>query len=140
MKLSRLITRLETIRNEIKFAFQRGIRGYSDRDLWDIDCWFMNIFPKMLQQFRKTSYRHPHSLTYTEWQKTLDKMIYLLLEANSFNEYLKMSRIYRMTRIRQIDPVHKKYENGEINGWEYCEIQKNRFMKLFTKYFFDLWE
>lgn len=140
MKISRLITRIETARDKIKYIFQRGIRGYSDKDVWDIDCWFMEIFPKMLQQFRKTSYGHPATLTSNEWKKTLDKMTYLLLETNSFDENSKISQTCRMIQLRLTDPIHKKYENKEITCYEYREIQKNRFMKLFTKHFFDLWD
>ena len=34
---------LSFIPKEIKWFFQRGFRGYSDRDVWNIDEWFLNI-------------------------------------------------------------------------------------------------
>lgn len=29
---------------------KRGIKGYSDSDVYDFDIWFINIIPKMLQE------------------------------------------------------------------------------------------
>lgn len=34
----------------IKYCYQRIKRGYSDVDVWNMDCWFLKIIPSMLRQ------------------------------------------------------------------------------------------
>lgn len=46
----------------IKYSFQRATKGYCDKDLWDIDNWFMNLMPDMLQQFKDTKHGSPNCL------------------------------------------------------------------------------
>ena len=47
----RLIRNLKNIKNNIKYAFQRTKKGYCDQDLFSIDAWFIELFPKMLGEF-----------------------------------------------------------------------------------------
>ena len=46
----------------IKYSFQRITKGYCDKDLWNIDYWFMNLMPDMLQQFKDTKHGSPSCL------------------------------------------------------------------------------
>ena len=81
----------------IKYSFQRVIKGYCDKDLWSIDCSFMNLMPDMLQQFKDTKHGSPSCLgteymdeqgiscndeCHAEWDKILDDMIFLFREMN----------------------------------------------------------
>ena len=81
----------------IKYSFQRITRGYCDKDLWNIDYWFMNLMPDMLQQFKDTKHGSPSCLgteyvdehgiscndeCHSEWDRILDNMIFLFREMN----------------------------------------------------------
>ena len=47
------------IPREIKYFFQRGIRGYSDRDIWALDDYLCSWLPKALRQMKDCSGCHP---------------------------------------------------------------------------------
>lgn len=118
-------------RLERKYGRQRVKRGYSDRDVWDIDLWFLSVMPKMLQQLKETRHGSPAELgesyvnddgvmvndkCHEEWDKILDRMIFLLGEMK-----VDISEISR-----------------EIV--QYREDCKNEFFDLFSKYFWYLWD
>ena len=54
-KIYRFFDFLRDIPKEIEWFFQRGIRGYSDRDVWDVSNWFENTAIPMLEQLQKTN-------------------------------------------------------------------------------------
>lgn len=81
----------------IKYSWQRITKGYCDKDLWNIDGWFMDIMPNMLQQFKENRHGSPGILgtdyvnadgircndtCHQEWDEILDKMIFLFREMN----------------------------------------------------------
>ena len=82
---------------DLKYGWQRIVRGYCNMDVWGLSSWFLSLMPVMLQQFRDTHVGSPASLgenyvnsegiwvndkCHEEWDKILDKMIYLFREAN----------------------------------------------------------
>ena len=68
---------------DIKFCLQRICKGYCDRDLWNIDYWFLQQFPSMLEEFKKNTHGYPSQFnTQEEWENVIDKMIFLFHEAN----------------------------------------------------------
>ncbi|MCB7319912.1 helix-turn-helix domain-containing protein [Lacrimispora sp. 210928-DFI.3.58] len=82
---------------DLKYCRQRITRGYSDRDVRNIQKWFMDVVPDMLQQFRDTSRSSPGILgeNYTneqgilandtcheEWNRILTEMLRLFREAD----------------------------------------------------------
>lgn len=89
-------SRCQKIYNEqLKYARQRAERGFCDRDLWNIDHWFLTLMPEMLKEYKKKRHGSPGCLgeNYTnedgtlvndtcheEWDKILDKMIFLFRE------------------------------------------------------------
>lgn len=97
--------------NWIKHAYQRITKGYSYRDLWNIDYWFLTVVPKMLQEFSEIKYigipcslvakieaEHPEmtsderdELAVNTWRYTCRQMAYLLSEGlepkDQVNEY-----------------------------------------------------
>lgn len=82
---------------DCKCCVQRIQLGYCDKDVWSIDSWFLETVPGMLQQLKNTRSGNPGKLgeNYTdehgilcndtchaEWDKILDRLIFLLHEAN----------------------------------------------------------
>lgn len=43
----------------IKWFVQRGLRGYSDRDLWSLDHYLSGVLSKSLIQLAETTHGHP---------------------------------------------------------------------------------
>ena len=44
---------------EAKWFFQRGIKGYCEKDLWSIDHWLATTFPKMLDEYNTVNLGYP---------------------------------------------------------------------------------
>lgn len=112
----------KTKKNQKKFARQRIKRGFADIDVWSIDGWFMDIMPKMLTQLRKTHVGSPASLgknyydengilrndtCHEEWNKILDRMIFLLQEMNE--DTCKKKNPYEEEYMKQWDVFEKEY-------------------------------
>ena len=87
----------------IKYAFQRVKRGFSDYDVWDIDMWFCQTLPSMLERLAQTTHGFPYefreaydidvvngSMTpeeaddaaYKNWQIVLRQMASIIREAH----------------------------------------------------------
>lgn len=45
----------------VKYMFQRAARGYCDMDVWDIDCYLLDIIPNILKALAKRSQSYPSS-------------------------------------------------------------------------------
>jgi len=88
-------------KNNIKHSYQRAHYGFCDRDIWNIDCWFLKVMPAMLEQFKETTHGYPdidgaisHAIYESgqekedddvgmkAWKDILDEMIFLLREAD----------------------------------------------------------
>lgn len=78
-----------------RLIYQRARYGFSYRDIWSIDSWFIHLMPAMLEQLRDTRHGSPGYLgeNYTdtdgflrndschkEWTEILNRMIFLLQE------------------------------------------------------------
>lgn len=102
---------------EVKYFFQRGIRGWCDRDLWSIDYYLCYIIPPMLRKYNKIRSGYPHFLTDKQWGKIIKTM------ADGFE-------------------AMKIIDNEFPSDKEEKELEKkfNEGMKLFVKYFRHLWD
>lgn len=99
--------------HSLKYSRQRARKGYSDYDVWDIDYWFLSTAPKMLHELADKTYSIPLNLSEEEWKMTLNTMAEHFERALSYIE-----------RFDKEEDMRIEFEAG---------------MKLFTKYFFDLW-
>ena len=111
------------LKDTVRYSCQRIRYGFCDADLWEIDSWFVNIMPAMLQRFKDTRVSSPdfeNRLTidseyeqkiFTDWDDILERMIVLLGE-------MKVDDCRSMS-IKQSE-------------------SKDEFFELFSKYFYDL--
>ena len=73
---------------DMRCTYQRAKYGYCYRDLWNIDAWFLDIMPRMLEEHRDTRHGSPLTEGTTEetchekWTEILDRMIFLFREAS----------------------------------------------------------
>lgn len=120
---------------EIKYFFQRGFRGYSDEDIYDIDVWFCKIFPLMLRDLSKHLDKVPQApmsllkeireipayenytdeeieIAFAKWQAILEDMASSFEKGNRYNDALSQSEKERL---------------------------KNKAFDLLKEHFYDLW-
>lgn len=60
-----------------KWAWQRAVKGYSDRDVWGLSDYYTNLFEVSLRQLAAISHGWPPSEdapTFKDWQKLLLEM------------------------------------------------------------------
>jgi hypothetical protein len=110
---------------KIKNFIQRGIRGYSDEDLWSFDLYLAKVISTGLIQFQKENhgmpieihnkYKNNDKKASQEWTKIIDKMI------GSFEIHIKLLDEPQILKGKE----KQSYEEG---------------FKLFIKYFGDLWD
>lgn len=95
----------------LKAAWQRATKGYANRDVWNMDTWFLQVFPAMLKQLSQESHGHPISFnSYEEWTEFLYQLAMDFEkcqddEGNDENEYYD-------DYIKSLDTM--RYENGRI--------------------------
>lgn len=99
--------------------FQRGWRGYADRDLWDMGSYLSCWLPKALRQLARTTCDHPSdTVSETEWIVLLNKM------ADGFEAYQRL-----------IDLSYTGKDEQEA-----LQQQARYGMRLFVERLGDLWE
>jgi hypothetical protein len=115
---------------EIKYFIQRGIRGYSDRDLWDFNYYLSSMLPKALRQLAGQTISYPcfqKGFTFEKWQKALNKMADGIeaydIADDKFSKYILENKVDLY--IKKMDIAKRKQDNA---------------LKLFVKYFNNLWD
>jgi len=135
--------------NETKWFIQRGIRGYSDRDLWGFNYYLSEMIPKGLKHLKRIQHILPtwkpnekEEIAKKRWHGIMDDMIYtfetaekiacdhyIYCPSKSYNNkvYTKLRKDLGgvdFTTIMTLEEC-KRYEQG----WKY-----------FQKHFFSLWD
>lgn len=97
---------------ECKMKYQVLTRGYSDRNVWNMNYDLAELNIKLLTKLRDTSSGYPPQLTEKKWKAILTKMIEGF-QAFDDSYYLEDKK------------SEKKYKEG---------------MKLYAEYFSNLWD
>lgn len=105
----------DKIKYPIIWFFQRGIRGYCDRDTWDFERWFFNIAPKIIRDIEK---HHNGVLINGPYKPPISFNKEFLEMAECFEKANSTESMFNYTPEYQI---YLKY--------------KNRGFELFNKYF-----
>jgi len=130
MNIYRIIEKIKDFPRNLKHIYQRARKGYSYRDLWSIDYWFMEIMPKMLSDFKNNLHGCPAQFTTNddgtqnqdiekgmkEWEDIIDRMIFCFKEMN--DDVCSMKNEYKEGYFNQL---HKSNEDwlipcGEKDG------------------------
>lgn len=98
----------------IKWSYQRIVRGYADCDRWSICDYLQTLIPAMLQDLRDNAFGAPAYLCendplagHEEWNRILDKMIFLWHEADS--ETCSMKNPYEEEHTKSFEEFERKY-------------------------------
>ena len=57
-----LIKRIKEYRQNLRYRRQRAKRGWSEKDTWDIDHWFLDVVPQMLEYLKDHHTGFPRDL------------------------------------------------------------------------------
>lgn len=125
----RLGFKIKNLYYQVKYGFQRMFRGYDDTELFNMDMTFVDRYLKALKDFKKYHCGHPYELTPEQWNAVLDELIKHLTLMNE-------------------DNVIAELKNGMPDSFEpdyktVNEIQnkhKDEFFKLFSEWFYSLWD
>ena len=121
-KITRII---KNFFRHIKWFFQRGFKGYCDKDLWSLRDWFNTVFPKMLREFEADIHSVPsfnkEIKTKQDWEDIIERMA-IALERTNEDFWIESAGMFTTAH----------YSKMEIN--------KEAFMDMFSKYYFDLWD
>jgi hypothetical protein len=122
---------LKTKRYEFKWACQRFKRGYDDPDWFELYNNFINRYRKILTDFKQRNQSVPMEFEndHDGWTAIIDEMLYHL----NF-----MDETYIIDLLSKNMP--KYYKPEPITVYEIMEKHKDEFFKLFSKYFFNLWD
>ena len=104
----------------IQFAYQRIRYGFCESDVWEINRWFLNVVPAMLDDFRESSLDFPECLLSNGNEINGQKLIQDQNEMESAAE--KWNAILKQIKI-----------------WLYRDTCKNRGLQMFQEWFWDLW-
>ena len=155
-------------RNEAEFEEQmkqqRYERGYTDVDVWNMCGWFIETVRPMLIQLRET--RHGSPITtegkdvHEAWDDILDRMIFLLGEMdektctrqNPYHDAVdeaydvigekisKTGEFHTISEYPEYKDLWKRYEAEERVLEKYRNECKDEFFRLFSEYFWALWD
>lgn len=114
---------------EVRYGFQRMFKGYDNVDTFEIFDRFIERYIKIITEFRNNHCGYPYNLTEEEWDNVLDEMLYHL-------HYMKEDDVIEELK----KDVPKSWNPSYKNINEIMEKHKNEFFKLFSEYFYNLWD
>ena len=138
---------------KIKWFFQKHTRGYSDRDLWNLDGHLSVLIYKRIEAFRKNilegnfvgvpmSRTNPdEGMELEEWLDTLDAMIWSFRYGANDNfpngDHLWTSDDFEpLGEAECTDEQRKK----ALDIWQECSVKYKKGMEAFAEHFGDLWD
>lgn len=94
----------------IKRAWQRATRGYSDWDCWDLDTFYLNLFESSLEYFRTYNVGYPADMTEEEWGGIVTEMINCFHRAQeeNFHDNPYSEDFHKMVSADNYDPTNDK--------------------------------
>ena len=139
------------IPRNIKYFFQRGIRGYSDCDLWGMHSHLTDVILNMLVELRSIKHGYPATpdekgeWSYDEqrWDSILEQMIdgfALLKKLDTYECHLQYGpEMSDDDRKKMEESMREKYPTWRFTTREEDAKIKHAF-ELFHKYYHNLWD
>jgi hypothetical protein len=93
-----------------QWAKERAERGFDDTETWNLNCVIAKFLVPRLEAFKERHICHPSALTMEEWDCVLQKIIDGFKEMENYDD---------------------------ITNFDYDKVRKG--LKLFRKWYFDLW-
>ena len=135
---------------EIKWAWQRVLRGYDDTAVWDFHHHISEQFPKILRDLKEIQHGCPGELydkkakknkECHKWEDILEKM------ANGFDAARKLDNNEYMKEIKLKKPRKDMFDKDSYTDYKFDKKCYNKLNKefeegieLFKKWYFSLWD
>lgn len=114
---------------EVRYGFERMFKGYDSVDTFETFAKFIERYTKILTEYRKTHIGYVGTMTEEEWDGIIDEMLY---------------HLYYMDEWHVIDELEKDVpDNWSVSAKLVSEVldkHKDAFFKLFSEYFYNLWD
>ena len=141
----------------LRKVIQRTKKGYCGEDLYSIRDWFLETVPYMLDEFAEKTIGYPGFLQVNnvhetdddalmeEWRKIIREISFHFHEAQEptkeVNQYQEEFDNCWMTKENKekTDKLFNKWAKREREIESYQEKELRKGMRMFTKYFYDLW-
>ena len=125
----RLRGKCSNVYYKVRYGFERMFKGYDSVDCFSMFSKFTERYSKILTQYKNTHWGYPYKVSSDEWDNIIDEMIYHLHYMDEDNVEKELS----IGAPENCTPTCKTMN-------EIMERHKNEFFKLFSKYFYDLWD
>lgn len=114
---------------EVRYGFERMFNGYDSVDTFETFAKFIERYTKILTEYRKTHIGYVGTMTEEECDNIIDEMLY---------------HLYYMDEWHVIDELEKDVpDNWSVSAKLVSEVldkHKDEFFKLFSEYFYNLWD
>ena len=116
---------------EARYGFQRMFKGYDCVDTFETFYKFVERYTKILTEYQKKHYGIPGEFIdrEEEWDAVIDEMLYHL-------KYMDEETV--IDELEKDAPEDWSVDNMLV--YEIMEKHKDEFFKLFSKYFYHLWD
>ena len=123
--------------SEMKYAWQRAMRGWDERQTWSVDYHYSRIFSELIPYFKKVNGGVPFSIL----EQVAGKRV--LMGEETEDEFKQASQLWDDV-LNEIADGFAYYYDHQMNFYEnedYELIDKklNRSLELLVKHFRDLW-
>lgn len=147
MKLYRLFWRIirlpREIKLEIKSFYQRGKRGWSDRDTWGLCYHLADVIHETIYHLKEIHHGHPGYLTEGKWIDILNEIIdtfYIAQQIANDRLFLIEDREKREKWQKTLNEINKEHKTNDRCMTDEEIIKYKKGWKLFQKYFYHLWD
>ena len=147
---NRFIAKIKHIKKCIRWSKQRIVRGYADIDRWDMCSYLQKLIPDMLEDLRENRLSSPAYLgknytndegilvndtCHTEWDRILDKMIFLWRESRE--ETCSRKNPYEEEYDKAFAKFHKEYGFWGEELQSEAELEENKKRGVRTVHYMD---
>ena len=114
---------------EVRYGFERMFKGYDSVDTFETFSKFIERYTKILTEYRKTHIGYVWGMTEEEWDDIIDEMLYHLHYMDEETVTVELEK----------DVPDDWHVSARIVS-DILDKHKNEFFKLFSEYFFSLWD
>ena len=114
---------------EVRYGFERMFKGYDSVDTFETFAKFVDRYTKIFTEYRKHHVGYVGTMTNEEWEAIIDEMIYHLYYMNEEHVEEELEK-----------DVPSDWAASSVTIYEVMDKHKDAFFKLFSEYFYNLWD
>lgn len=142
MKCRYVWEKITDIPRVIKYFIQRGVRGWSDNDLWGMHYFLTDIILTMVVNLRASRQGDPGEMEDDDWDKILLEIqdgFAILKKCDMSEEEVEWGGYYKDDKDHSEVNERMKKWNGRLTTREE-ERKVKRAFELFVEHYYSLWD